>query len=150
MRLRKLRIAWSLVWGITAVLLIVLWVRSYRWREMWYYRAPNQSLVSAETDDGIFFVTFGEVYPPRAVPTWSHLKLDSTSVRQKYTDFDLSKFGRSKGEKLRLRLPAWLTVFALPIVAVLPWLPRRFALRTLFIVTTLIASALGLAVWAAK
>ena len=26
---RKLRIAWSVVWGIATVLLIVLWVRSY-------------------------------------------------------------------------------------------------------------------------
>ena len=29
MRFRKLRIAWSVVWGIACVLLIVLWVRSY-------------------------------------------------------------------------------------------------------------------------
>src|ERR1043165_6999457 len=29
MRFRKLRIAWSVFWGIACVLLIVLWVRSY-------------------------------------------------------------------------------------------------------------------------
>ncbi len=29
MRFRKLRIAWSVVWGLAAVLLIALWVRSY-------------------------------------------------------------------------------------------------------------------------
>src|SRR6476619_5839896 len=29
MRFRKLRIAWSVVWGLACVLLIVLWVRSY-------------------------------------------------------------------------------------------------------------------------
>ena len=29
MRFRKLRIAWSVFWGLAAVLLIVLWVRSY-------------------------------------------------------------------------------------------------------------------------
>src|SRR5690348_8525325 len=29
MRFRKLRIAWSVVWGLAAVLLIVFWVRSY-------------------------------------------------------------------------------------------------------------------------
>src|SRR4051794_39162743 len=29
MRLRKLRIAWSVFWGLACVLLIVLWVRSY-------------------------------------------------------------------------------------------------------------------------
>ena len=31
MRYRKLRIAWSVGWGVVAVLLCVLWVRSYRW-----------------------------------------------------------------------------------------------------------------------
>src|SRR4051812_25759238 len=31
MRFRKLRIAWSVFWGLACVLLIVLWVRSY-WR----------------------------------------------------------------------------------------------------------------------
>src|SRR6187431_2373803 len=31
MRFRQLRIAWSVVWGVAAVLLIVLWVRSYWW-----------------------------------------------------------------------------------------------------------------------
>jgi hypothetical protein len=31
MKYRKLRIAWSVAWGIVAVLLVVLWVRSY-WR----------------------------------------------------------------------------------------------------------------------
>ena len=29
MKYRKLRIAWSVVWGILCVLLIVLWVRGY-------------------------------------------------------------------------------------------------------------------------
>jgi hypothetical protein len=29
MRFRKLRIAWSVLWGLAAVLLIALWVRSY-------------------------------------------------------------------------------------------------------------------------
>jgi hypothetical protein len=33
MRFRKLRIAWSVGWGIACVLLIVLWVRSYSWSE---------------------------------------------------------------------------------------------------------------------
>src|SRR6185369_8713105 len=31
MRYRKLRIAWSTLWGLVAVLLCILWVRSY-WR----------------------------------------------------------------------------------------------------------------------
>src|SRR5215212_8964377 len=36
MRFRKLRIAWSVFWGLAAVLLIVLWVRSYWWWDELY------------------------------------------------------------------------------------------------------------------
>jgi hypothetical protein len=31
MRFRKLRIAFSVAWGVACVLMVVLWVRSYRW-----------------------------------------------------------------------------------------------------------------------
>src|SRR4051812_39579519 len=34
LRFRKSRIAWSVFWGLACVLLIVLWVRSYRWTEI--------------------------------------------------------------------------------------------------------------------
>src|SRR5690242_8328604 len=33
MKYRKLRIAWSVVWGSLAALLIVVWVRSYWWQD---------------------------------------------------------------------------------------------------------------------
>ena len=34
MRYRKLRIAWSVAWGLLAVILIALWVRSYWWMDV--------------------------------------------------------------------------------------------------------------------
>jgi hypothetical protein len=34
MRFRKLRIPWSVAWGIACVLLVVLWVRSYWWSDI--------------------------------------------------------------------------------------------------------------------
>src|SRR5262245_26259149 len=33
MKFRKLRIAWSVAWGVVALLLAGLWVRSYWWRD---------------------------------------------------------------------------------------------------------------------
>ena len=44
MRFRKLRIAWSVVWGIACVLLIVLWVRSYWWGEQLSYTTAQTNL----------------------------------------------------------------------------------------------------------
>src|SRR4051812_23705941 len=40
MRYRKLRIASSVAWGVVAVLLIVLWIRSY-----WYFDSFNAGVV---------------------------------------------------------------------------------------------------------
>jgi hypothetical protein len=41
MRFRKLQIAWSVVWGVVAVLLIVLWMRSYWWTDSAWRYTPN-------------------------------------------------------------------------------------------------------------
>ncbi len=41
MRFRKLRIAWSVFWGLAAVLLVVLWVRSYWWVDQLGYHCPR-------------------------------------------------------------------------------------------------------------
>jgi hypothetical protein len=50
MRFRKLRIAWSVGWGILCVLLIVLWVRGYsRWEDGLYRRDwPDPSVSGQE------------------------------------------------------------------------------------------------------
>ena len=44
MKHRKLRIAWSVAWGIVAVLLIALWVRSYSVER--YLQIPNSQAQS--------------------------------------------------------------------------------------------------------
>src|SRR4051812_22807060 len=46
MRFRKLRIAWSVAWGVAAVLSVVLWVRSY-WSAMQFMKIdlPNIATV---------------------------------------------------------------------------------------------------------
>src|SRR4051794_33980026 len=46
MKYRKLRIAWSVVWGLAAVLLIVLWVRSYWWQDTVYRPSSNAEIFS--------------------------------------------------------------------------------------------------------
>src|SRR5437763_4883145 len=39
MKFRKLKIAWSVFWGLGCVLLVVVWVRSYTWiDEVWIAR----------------------------------------------------------------------------------------------------------------
>src|SRR4051812_15297253 len=54
MRYRKLRIAWSVGWGLAAVLLIVLWVRSYWCRDT--FSGP-----SSKSGCTFFFSQNGEI-----------------------------------------------------------------------------------------
>src|SRR4051812_46463488 len=50
MRYRKLRIAWSVVWGIACVLLIALWVRSFSYWDDAVFRIGSKAIhpISAE------------------------------------------------------------------------------------------------------
>ena len=47
-------------------------------------------------------------------------------------------------------IPFWAPVLVLSLIAVAPWLPQRFSLRTLLIATTLVAVVLGLIVWSIR
>jgi hypothetical protein len=116
--LRYLRIGFSITCLIACVLLIVLWVRSY-----W----------------GHFDIRF-----PRSdhwlcsLRGWTQLLCDSD--RDPLT-------GMARPEFI---IPFWLpTVLAVASSAApwLPWWSKRFSLRTLLIVMTLVALVLGLIVW---
>jgi hypothetical protein len=160
MRFRKLRIAWSLGWGVMAVLLIVLWVRSYWWYDSFAYFPTSRSYgVGSIQGELVFAATnFG--------PGLSSIKLGPQpqwSAHSEYitptTGFPLMRDGRPVPRTMGFGwFPAvnWLYVFvphSFPIVIVVaivpaPWAPwqNRFSLRTLLIATTLVAVVLGLIV----
>ena len=54
MRFRKLRIAWSVFWGLACVLLIVLWVRSYWFFDQFIHRRSVADYVAYTTFQGQF------------------------------------------------------------------------------------------------
>ena len=76
-RFRKLRIAWSVGWGLAAVLLLVLWVRSYWWRDFYVVRLSAESYHGMISDRGVLFLgEFVEWFSPH---TFQWLSLRSTS-----------------------------------------------------------------------
>src|SRR5689334_2853665 len=54
MRYRKLRIAWSVVWGLLALAVFVLWVRSYWWQDCVMIRHAN--MVRQQRSFGEYFL----------------------------------------------------------------------------------------------
>jgi hypothetical protein len=140
MRFRKLRIAWSVVWGLAAVLPIVLLVRSY-----WILNSLDVSGGHRFTSSrGCLFID-EKFFVAGTSPKGSQHKLLGHSVLHVVVSG-----GMVKPNGVGTKLPLWplVTIVAVlpiaPWILVIPWLRWRFSLRTLLIATTLVAVVLGL------
>ena len=164
MKYRKLRIAWSVGWGLVAVLLCVLWVRSYSTldrvsRITAVSTFQVRSYITLETVSRISAGTFQEIGVTSA--TIYYKKITNVQVvgapdptqpwRYKSTTHywsNVSTFSRRVSpDGLVFRMPIWAPAVTLAFVASMPWLSPRFSLRTLLIATTLVALLLGVLVW---
>src|SRR5262245_14496481 len=67
MRFRKLRIAWSVGWGLACVLLIALWVRSCWWCDQPSYRLSAGYAVECFSIGGLITFSFWELHDPTLV-----------------------------------------------------------------------------------
>jgi hypothetical protein len=137
--LRYLRIAFSTTCGITAVLLVVLWVRSYYAADSLRLSRQSGSVVLASGYGGLSLLTSDGTLDPG----WK--------LNHRQPDFIVSKsrfrFGFQDGV---LGVPHWFAVISAATVAAVPWISQarwRFSLRTLLIATALIALVLGTIVW---
>jgi hypothetical protein len=148
MRFRKLRIAWSVLWGIACVLLIVSWIRSYWSYESFCYRGPKEA-VGVETAWGTTWF-YRNSSPDRTRGTGWHV---SRYEQSPFDKPDATVFGFDwhwESDVFWVGLPHWLAATALAALAALPRLRWRFTLRTLLIATTLVAVVLGLVVYMAR
>ena len=136
MRFRKLRIAWSVFWGLAAVLLVVLWVRSRNHFDDtgWAMSAQGKLYLSPKVD------LFPIDEKGANVESYQHFggKVTTTQVWNAKL-IPLAGTGPV--------IPYWSLVLVTPLLAVAPWLRWRFSLRTMLIATTLVAVVLGLAVY---
>src|SRR5262245_13976922 len=150
MRYRKLRIAWSVGCGLLAVLLIVLWIRSYWVGDFIRFPASETSVnVFSVRRTFSISVTPGPVNPPRNWEWESQL----VSRMMPVIGPGRSWAYRSDADGKYLVFPHRILtlIFAmLAICGAAPWLRWRFSLRTLLIATTLVAIILGLVVYAAS
>ncbi len=65
MKHRKLRIAWSVAWGIVVVLLCVLWVRSYSTHDLFYGWFHRSGYLQVDSEYGcLALIAVAEPQPP--------------------------------------------------------------------------------------
>jgi hypothetical protein len=141
MRFRTLRIVWSVTWGILCVLVVVIWIRSY-WRADFggsvftLFRSENGVVLVTELyDSGNGKWTLGsgppvnapELRPQLTVQWWDELPSDISATA-----------------------PHWLIALLLGCTATLPWFQGRFSVKALLVLTTCIATLLGVLVYFSK
>jgi hypothetical protein len=147
MKFRKLRIAWSVAWGLLAVLLITLCVRSYQWRhEVFGIPYPAGTLAIVSMNGTLEFHTF----PPTTNDTFGD-RIDSFDHEwHGYSNVPSTIGSNGVRSSPSTRIPHGTTIIICAVVGAVPWFPKRFSLRTLLIATTLLAVVLGVAVWTAR
>jgi hypothetical protein len=143
MRFRKLRIAWSVFWGLACVLLIVLWVRSYSWADRVWGRFSDLTGFVLSSYNGriqLFLERNLGIFPWRIIYAEP---VERTGPPNYFpaVEFPLSRFASFWA------LPYWLLLAVFSTLTIVPWLRHRYSLRTLLIATTLVAVVLGLVVW---
>lgn len=135
---RKLRITWSVVCGLAALLTLVFWVRSY-WM-LYELKVPisNSTFVDAALLPGELLAILRD----GTIGTWA---IDHATPEQARKPRQLSgPFFFSKG---RVGVPTWFVLCLSSSLAALPWVRPRFSLRALLIATTVVAMLLSLTVW---
>jgi hypothetical protein len=147
MRFRKLRITWSVGCGLACVLLIALWVRSYRWYDIGGYYSTVGSL-SLESQHGKVkvYTAIGHARGGGFVGGTVYDKDNRNGPRLERWGFGHSLL---RPFDIYMAMPHWLPVLLLAASAIVPWIRRikwRFSLLTLLIATTLVAAVLGLIV----
>jgi hypothetical protein len=141
-RFRKLRIAWSVACSIAAVLLVSLWISSYRQSETVVRYSPK-SLFRTSSTNGQICCWYERIN----ALSWSGGA--SWQFMEGNTPAPFRPNGFSSSPPT-LTIPYWFALLCVLCAGVVAWPTYRFSLRTLLIATTLVAVVLGLAVWAAS
>ena len=124
MNYRKLRIAWSVVFGVVAVLLIVLWVRSYWWVEMigapltskYYFGAASQPGCIGFAIHPMGNLSSGQIKRFQYYPTDKWL----LSVRQDILPNISRVWGQFSFKRYSYLLPDWFVLIALSALIAAP------------------------------
>lgn len=149
--IRRLRIVASAFFAVAAVALCVLWARSYWWRDqaVWVF-APGR-YIDVQSDRGNLSARFRDI---RDLGTVRSSDPSTFTLRSRWlsTSDRFQGFGWHVSSDFVLSAsPYWFLVLTAVMLGMLiaPLHPGfRFSLRTLLIVTTLVAVVLGMGVWA--
>jgi hypothetical protein len=154
MRFRKLRIAWSVGCGVACVLLIVLWLRSYRTFDAIGWPVTSRMNFQLQSGIGSWHINATEQGRPITSLELQSVDIpDGEEIRTALRNLAPSGFAlRYSYNSCFICFPQWLPVLIMAAIgaAAAPLIRCRFSLRTLLIATTLTSMVLGMAAYAAR
>jgi hypothetical protein len=155
MRFRKLRIAWSVVWGIIAVLLCVLWMRSYTMYDQLDGNNFGDWQFTYASQNGRQLLTgINQSFPVKSQYPWFHLRCMPADLRGGFGTWGLDwQIKAPYPASYQVNCPHWFLVMDAALLALLPWVRHlrwRFSLRTLLIATTLVALVLEVVLYLSR
>ncbi len=150
MKYRKLRIAWSVAWGIACLVLVALWVRATGLMTLSVSsRRPVTSCRFHSTGGYLGIILGADFHWVAGQMKWRHvIGARDRDFRGLPTPWLPHHWRESFGSSTDV--PHWMLFILIVLCGAIPWLAARFSLRTLLVATTLVAVGLGLVVWAAR
>jgi len=160
-RFRRLRIAVSVFFAVLTAALCVLWVCSYSWRDLVWARMPNFGTGSIASLNGKFrcMVLWESAESANASFAWGRSRIPAQAASRSLMMSHVQHRWSGLGFELvnfpnpfAVAIPYWCLTppFALGSYFIARHSQFRFSLRTMLIVTTLVAVVLGLVEWAVR
>src|SRR4051812_996193 len=115
LRLRKLRIAWSVFWGLACVLVLVLWMRSYWYAEsvIWSRSEGPMFWFRSELGEATFMFEATPQEMRRIDAGWTYLNEVRThsyrTQQQSWVDGQF-RWGTPVANRVRVTAPFWFLV----------------------------------------
>src|SRR5262245_38540076 len=124
MRFRKLRIAWSVVWGILAVLLLMLWVRSYWWFDNVNFSTSGTEVV--QSFDGVLGFVYSRQVSNAGLTSMSAEELASLTLSTNREKMPHWYFSSNINGMTIIKSPHWFVTLLPCILVAVPWIHWRF------------------------
>src|SRR6188472_3642662 len=138
MKYRKLRIAWSIGWGIACLLMIALWARSYWWFDTVYYVQSSLDYLEFGSVAGLVFVEdddasreMGNVGPAPTQTSWFARRAADEPIEMPRLKLLFREFGNFS--RPDYAVPYWFLALSPAALIAVPWFSYCYSLRTLLI-----------------
>lgn len=145
---RRLRITVSVFFGLLTLALLMLWVRSYFVSQWAFVQVSQSHWLGPQLLRGQLILEGRDASTIPAYGPWAWLKFGRTTPKNfapLQTSFlGFGKIGTPRGAAFVI--PLWFPTLLAALLALLPRLSWRFSLRTLLIVTSIVAATLAFAV----